>query len=440
MTGSNITSFDIYSNYTQKPIDISGGIARLYYYESIFDNTVRVTTTIADTGNRTEGNDTASVLEQLGSNLNAGEKVELVLVDDNDQKIYLKGDYALRVKEIRNVVEDTIKTVFTIDLFSKECIENEFAETRVVTRYDGKISDSVQKILKRDCLKTAKNVEIDPCINDFNFIGNTEKPFYKLVWLAKRSVPEVPNASGNLAGYFFYEVGDDGEGNGGYKFKSIDKLFQQTPKRIAIFNNTTGLPDGYNTKILEYSFDSTIDIERSTKSGSMFSTELLNFDFYDFKYKGEGKDEFDPSVQFNEENIAGLEQINLGEWQEKATRKYFKFKDIGVLPSGRTMEEQLKKSKTENFNIEQITRQSSARYNNLFNVKLSIAIFGDFGLHVGDLMHCDFPEVSSKRNTEVSQKMSGIYMIVDLCHYISPTGPTYTRLNLVRDSIGRKPF
>jgi len=55
-------------------------------------------------------------------------------------------------------------------------------------------------------------------------------------------------------------------------------------------------------------------------------------------------------------------------------------------------------------------------------------------------MHCDFPEVSSKRNTEVSQKMSGIYMIVDLCHYISPTGPTYTRLNLVRDSIGRKPF
>jgi hypothetical protein len=104
------------------------------------------------------------------------------------------------------------------------------------------------------------------------------------------------------------------------------------------------------------------------------------------------------------------------------------------------MEEQLKKSKTENFNIEQIIRQSSTRYNNLFNVKLSIAIFGDFGLHVGDLMHCDFPEVSSKRNTEVSQKMSGIYMIVDLCHSVDPTRSTYTRLNLVRDSIGRKPF
>lgn len=439
MTGSNITTFDIYSNYNKPPESISNAIAVLFYYESLLDSTVRVTASFADTGNREKGGDTASLLEQLGSNVNAGEKVELVLEDENGQKISLKGDYALRVKQIRNIVEDTIKSTFTIDLFSKECIDNEFAETRVEKRYDGKITDSVRKILKTDCLKTPKNVEIDPGLNDFNFIGNTEKPFYKLVWLAKRCVPEIPNSKGNLAGYFFYEVGDNGRGIiGGYKFKSIDKLFQQKPMRKMIFNNTTSIPLAYDNKILEYSFDSTIDIESSARNGSMFPTELLNFDFYQFQYKGEGENEFDYSKQFNTDNIAGLEQINLGEWQDKSTRKYFKFKDIGVLPSGRTTEDQFKNAKNENFNIDDIIRQSSNRYNNLFNVKLSIAIFGDFGLHVGDLVHCDFPEVSSKNNTEISSKKSGLYMIMDLCHYISPIGPTYTRLNLVRDSIGRK--
>jgi hypothetical protein len=172
----------------------------------------------------------------------------------------------------------------------------------------------------------------------------------------------------------------------------------------------------------------------------MFPTELRNFDFYQFQYKGEGENQFDPSAQFDTDNIAGLDPINLGDWGGKSTRINFKFKDIGVLPSGRTTEDQLKNSKTQNFDIDDIIRQSSNRYNNLFNVKLSIAIFGDFGLHVGDLVHCDFPEVSSKNNTEISSKKSGLYMIMDLCHYISPTSPTYTRLNLVRDSIGRKPM
>jgi len=36
----------------------------------------------------------------------------------------------------------------------------------------------------------------------------------------------------------------------------------------------------------------------------------------------------------------------------------------------------------------------------------------------------------------VSKKKSGKYLIVDLCHYISPAGPNFTKLNLVRDSYG----
>ena len=438
---TNITKFKIYSNYGKPPIDVSLAQITLSYYESILDYTVRVTASFVDTGNRTDGRNNGSILEQIGSNINAGEKVELQMVDSQNQRLYLDGDYSLRVKEVRNVVEDTLKTSFTIDFFSKECIDNEFTETRVQKRYDGKITDSVIKILKRDCIKTPKFLEIDPGINDFNFIGNTEKPFYKLVWLAKRCVPNIPNAKGKLAGYFFYEVGDNGRGIvGGYKFKSIDKLFQQNPLRKMIFNNTESIPLSYTNKILEYSFDSTIDIESSTRNGSMFPTELRNFDFYKFEYKGEGEKEFDPSTQFNENNNGGLDMINLGDWGDKSTRIYSKFKDIGVLPTGITVKDKIENSKKENFNIEEIIRQSSNRYNNLFNIKLSIAIYADFGIHVGDLVHCDLPEISNNKNIKISRKMSGIYMIVDLCHYIDGNNLAWTRLNLARDSIGRKPF
>jgi len=439
MTGSNITTFDIYSNYNKPVESVANATASLFYYESILDNTVRVTATFADTGNRDSGGNTTSLLEQLGANLNAGEKVELTLEDDLRQKINLKGDYSLRIKQIRNVIEDTIKSTFTIDFYSKESIDNQLVDSRVTKRYDGKITDAVEKILKNDCIKTPKNIDIDPCINDFNFIGNTEKPFYKLVWLAKRCVPEIKNSKGNLAGYFFYEIGDDGRGNGGYKFKSIDRLFQQTPKRKMILNNTTGLPVGYDSKILEYSFDSTVDIENSAITGSLFHTELKSFELFNNNYN---VNSFDYSDQFKESNIGGLESFKISNenLQDKSTRIFDSLKSIGVLPAGTTSEQQIKNSKNENLNIDEIIRQSSNRYNNLFNVKLSIAIFGDFGLHVGDLIHCDFPEVSNKKNTEISKKKSGIYLIVDLCHQISPSGPTYTRLNLVRESFGRKPM
>ena len=78
------------------------------------------------------------------------------------------------------------------------------------------------------------------------------------------------------------------------------------------------------------------------------------------------------------------------------------------------------------------------RYNQLFAVRTSITIFADITLRAGDIVFCDFPEISSKANKIISTKKSGNYLIVDLCHYTTPNGPSYTKLNLVRDSFGRK--
>ncbi len=432
----NIPVFEIFS-CSGKPVSVNSSIAELQYFESLLDNTVRVTARLVDTGNRDKGGG-SSVIEQGDANLTAGEKVHLVIEDSRiGKKLSFKDSSQLRIKEIKNIIEDSVKTSFTIDLYSKESIENEWAETRVVKRYDGKISDSVEKILKEDCLKTPKTLEIDSCVNTLNFIGNTEKPFYKLAWLAKRSVPDLPGAFGDLAGYFFYETSD------GFKFKSIDVLFKQTPKRKLIFNNTTGLPEGYDAKILKYKFDSNIDLHKKLQTGAVSKTELRELDLYGNKYTGEKKEEFDSSDQFKGDTNAGKLKINVGcdmDLSEKTTKIDTKIPDIGVMPDGKTSKDQLEKSKEKNFDSDKVVRQSTARYNGLFNVKLTIYLYGDIELHAGDLLHCDFPEVSDKKDQVVSQKKSGIYMIVDLSHLITPTGPTITKVNLVRDSIGRKPF
>lgn len=436
---SNITTFDVYSNYGKK-VPFLGGIAELHLYESILDDTVRATALFTDTGNR-EGEIGASALEREDVQLTAGEKTDLVVEDNYGQTLKYTDDYHLRIKEVRNIIEHTQKVVYTIDFYSKEAIDNELVENRVVKRYDGKITDAVDQILKRDCIKTPKTVDIDAGLNRYNFLGNTEKPFDKIHLLASRCVPEIQDAQTNLAGYFFYEVADNGKGRGGFKFKSIDKLFQQKPMRKLIFNNTTSIPLGYDGKILDYSFDNTVDLQHQLLSGGLLATQLKTFNPYTHAYE---KTDFNSSRQLKEQNTGGLETPVIGKdinLQDKSTAIYVRQKGIGYLPSGTNVKQQLEKSKEVNFDIDNILRQSTMRYNNLFTTKLTISIPGDFGLSAGDLVHCDFPEVSKKGEQEISYRKSGLYMIVDLCHFIrSNPGQTFTRLNLVRETIGRKPF
>jgi len=425
-----ISSFEIYSNYN-KPVDVSSGCINLDYYESILDNTIRATATFADTGFRSSGSGSAGV-EKDDINLTAGEKVHLKIRDGNEFPLNFVDDKQLRIEEVRNIDESTNNIVFTIDLYSKECIDNELESNRVKQRFDGKVSDSVEKILKEN-LKTPKEIEIDTTLNSLSFIGNIEKPFYKCAWLGPKSVPDIQNAKAFLAGYFFYETYD------GFKFKSIDKLFEPDAKKKYIFTNVIGdVPEGYDGKILEYSFDSTLNLSNVLLTGSHTTSEISVGNFYESAFR---KPFFSSSSQFLEKNTGGKEQPLIAadlKIQEQITKRSYKWDDTGILATGKNLKEQLQKSTYNNYSNDEILRQSYMRYNNLFSIKLSVAIAGDMSLRAGDIIHCDFPEVSDKKNTLISQKKSGVYMIVDVCHHLSKNS-CYTRMNLVRESIGRKP-
>jgi len=173
-------------------------------------------------------------------------------------------------------------------------------------------------------------------------------------------------------------------------------------------------------------------------TGSLFNTKLKGVNTYESAYRENG---FDYKNQEIIENMGGKEfpflakDLNI---QQQITKISYKMDDQGFLVEGKSLQNQLPKSTYVNYNNDEILRQSYMRYNNLFSIKLSIAIAGDMSLRAGDLIFCDFPEVSDKKNTLVSQKKGGIYLIVDVCHRITKNG-CYSRLNLVRESIGRKP-
>lgn len=423
----DISKFTITSN-EGKTLDVSLGCVQLQYYESILDNTVRVSTILVDAGKRNEG-ESASVLEMSDLKLTGGEEVSLEMEDGYGRKLKFSENTQFRIKAIRDAIQENVLT-YMIDLWSKECLDNELVETRVTKRYDGKISDSVDSILK-NVLKTPKFIDTDETENLFSFLGRSEKPFYKCAWLAKRSIPT--GSTGKSAGYLFFETAD------GFKFKSIDKLFGQKYKRKLIYTRTPDLPADYDAKILNYSYDSSIDVEKALVTGSLFKTELRATNFYDNKPR---TNETSHTNQEDEEKMGGKEHPTIAKdlgLQNKSTRVIVRYDKKGVLPPGNNLQEQLQKSKNNDYDIDAIIRQASMRYNQLFTQKMSMTIVGDFGLRAGDIVYCDFPEMTTNNLKSVSQRKGGLYMIVDLSHLVT-TNKTFTRLNLVRESIGRKPF
>ena len=127
------------------------------------------------------------------------------------------------------------------------------------------------------------------------------------------------------------------------------------------------------------------------------------------------------------------------EFRAGPTRGMSAVLDMGTLPIGKDAKEQVENwnKDKENLNDKVRERMSQAitRYNQIFSVSVVMVIEGDFSLKAGDTIYCEFPDVSSKK--KVSKETSGLYLIASLCHKVAG-GKTYTSLNLIRDSFGKK--
>ena len=385
----------------------------LRYYENVLSNIITFSVGVQETDNLLNG-----------LPISGGDEVKIKIEDVSGNVL----SPTLYVNKIINVVSDALESDYFLELASKELFKND--ETRVLGRYDGKISDNVKKIMKE---KLSADVDVDETLINYNFIGNNKKPLYLCTWLASKSIPSNAGELGGTAGYLFFKTRD------GFQFKSIDGLFKQSPKKRYFLTSTPFKPYAYDGKILNYSINRDINLSNNLSIG-MYSNKSLFFNFYDYNYV-----EKDYTVEDNKQDNAGRDSVlsSVKNFGSDPSRIMARILDVGTLPSGKTSEEQLKTWKEDptnpTFNAPQTMAQSVMRYNQMFAIKINITIAADFSLKAGDLIYCDFPEVSTNKNSGVDKRSGGIYMISSVCHRLT-SKQSSTNLTLVRDTFGRKPF
>ena len=450
----DITKFLIISADGSKSIDFSAVVQDIFYYESVFNPSIEVRTTIMETGLTDKGSiGPFGVLDSLP--VRGGEEV-LLDIEDNQRrpnKLSFKKHKSLYVNKISNIDPGTQKDVYSIELCPREYLANN--QTRVVKRYDGRINNNVVEILKeKGGIETEKNIDTDVTAVPYNFIGNDKKPFYVCTWLASKSAPDLSvngkNSRGGAAGYFFYETANqpdsDGRGKGSrFKFRSIDKMFDyRTPFQGVryIYTNTPDLGVEYSGKILSVSVERDVDLQEKLATGA-YANRSIFFDYYSMDYRVR---DYSLENQKDKVRTGGRQNVAQGinpSISQLPTRLMSHIPDVGTLPSGVDADAQLKEWKSNprgsTYDFDNLLVQSIMRYNQLFSIKLNVMIGGIFSLRAGQLIHCEFPEMTVHKRKDPYVELGGIYMIASLCHRITPED-TYTSLTLVRDTFGRTSF
>lgn len=414
LESADITKFLVTSN-TSGEKDIRRLVMEFTYEESVFDVSLRATAVVLDAGAEPSGGSTSSAFNEL--KLAGGEKVQIGFKDNYDNQY----DLEMYIDEIIGLSNSTKVQQYTITLCSEELLKNECK--RVRKKFEGKVSESIGTILTRD-LGTSKPLDADESVNKLCFLGVNYKPFYWCLSLAKKA---IPFKQGQVAGYLFFE------NYYGYKFKALDELFKQEQKAKLIYTETTDkIPSGFNAKILDYSFDSNIEFQKNLQMGT-YNTETFSYNPYDQKYE-----ENTFSVDDQEGGIKKAAKTNISKrvnptFIDCPTRYFNYIKDIGTLPEGSNLNSQLKKVDEPNLELTDTAAQAAMRYQQAFTIQVSITIAANLGLNAGDMVYIEIPEVSAGNTPKGEKTNSGLYMISELCHKLTPNR-SVSKLILVRDS------
>ena len=257
--------------------DLAKATVKFFYYESIIDNSIRAKVQYVDTGSPTPDSQGAPISVMEGLPIIGTENVNLIFEDANEEKL----EVTLYVNSVRAMSESTQENMVELQMASKEFFKNEDGTTRVVGRYDGKISDHVKNILT-EVLETEKDIDIEQTQNVYNCWGRTLKPFAFTNWIQKKGIPDATDSK-NTAGFFLWETAD------GYHFKSIDSLMSQEPKIKVIYNNIPdekgrNIPEGYSGQILELEGGGGNNVKNMQEMGT-YSSRIVLFDPFNCYYE-----------------------------------------------------------------------------------------------------------------------------------------------------------
>ena len=440
MSASEASSFEeliLESNDQKRTANLTAGVVSVDYYEDILSPTVTAKIRVVNTGDSISPKDPQDSSKVDGPKqsiynglpLRGGERLVMKILDQGktfkgEEKTGL--DFSsdpkkyLFVSSITQVLQETQRESFLLNLVSREAITNE--TTRVMKRYNGTISSSVTKILK-DVLKMDESrYSVENTRGSYDFVGNLRKPFSTLISLASKSVPDVSKNA--TAGFVFFQTQD------GFQFASIDSLIKKESKATYTYTdvNESSIIRNNDYKILQYSVDKNQNLVENLRMGTYSFVRLafnpLTFTFSQTKYnygakegiKNLGRDLELPKI--SDDATQTLNQL--------PTRTVSQIVDVGAATEV---------SKNPNYSAEEYQGQNIVRYNLLMTQSISMMVPCNTDLKAGDIITCEFPKISREDSSEIDSETSGKYMIKELCHHFEAKR-SFTSMTLVRDTFG----
>ena len=429
--------FEIKSNDGSKTVDIRGGVVTFSYFENILSPMLTAQVLVSNTGNVVPDEDGEFASIYNGLPLNGGEKVNIKIPSTGlgpTMEFTEKLGNEFYIASITNVIVESGRETFTLNLVSREAITNETARVGKKFPSSEKISDSVKDIIK-NYLKSDKQVDVDDTQNPYGFIGNLKKPFYLLTWLSTKSVAATVGGKSATAGYFFFETKE------GYHFRSVDSLIANTPFERE-YSYEPGIVDNNDPdkdyKILSFSTVRNQKLIENLQKGSYCTYRmyynpvsatftspeqgLFKTSSYSEKMENLGKDfeVFLPPVDKTNKTLADL------------PTRYV----TGVLDFG-TVEKENKNSLKQNANPMEYHSQAMMRYNTIFTQVLEATIPMNTSLTAGSVVNLLFAKITTDDVKVKDNEQSGLYMIKELVHYYEERG-SFTKLKLIRDTTGKK--
>tara|TARA_B100000513_G_scaffold187808_1_gene110489 strand:- start:16 stop:1329 length:1314 start_codon:yes stop_codon:yes gene_type:complete len=424
--------FIIESVNRAKTADISAGVVGFSYFEDVFSPMITARVVVANTGNAIEGEDGKIQSLYNGFPLRGGERMQIKIAGNSQDNDGLEfNDFY--VGSITDVMIDSGRELFTLNLISREAITNETIRVGKKFPSSQKISDSVGDICK-NYLSSDKLYDVDETQNPYGFYGNMRKPFTVLTMLASKSVPGNVSGKDATAGYFFFETKQ------GFRFKSIDSLIR-TPPYPEKYVYAPGIIDTDDTtkdfKILEFKTTRNQNLIENLERGAYCSNRTylnpLTFEYTPTTQKIFKLEDYSGKIENLGEDIdVVLPSLSANDNRTLASvpSRYI----CGILDIGTT---DTKVSQEGNADPAKIHSQAMMRYNTLFTQILTMTIPLNTNLTAGDILNCEFPRIDQQERKEPDEVQSGLYLVKKLTHFFDSKG-SYTKLQLVRDTNGRK--
>ena len=432
-------SFDIFvvkEGEKARRVDLSPSIAEFRYYEDIFSPCVTASVTIMATGNVSVGKDKETLIGGLPI---IGNERFAISIQDNDSSFNSLSLNNFVNNGATNIVTENNRESFTLNLVTEDSLfdqvskvegvlKNNTATTHVlkcleILGQQPELESNVESFITANrSLPITRLAGVSESVGAFSYKGNGTKPFTVILNLAAKAYDS--QEIGTSAGFFFWE------NSGGYNFRSIDSLISQPP------------PVGHHYKevnaSLSYTDPQGVDLDRKILAKNVIENNDLwdnfNYGVYSSErfiwdaYKGELSQlniSFTPEEYNRDMSTLGTEIRPFADNIFKKPSRRF----ATVLNSGATQ----KSSVSSETDPTQYLSQTAIRYNSLMSQVINIIVPSNLSLRAGDTILCDFP-VTGK--SEIDQKLSGKYLIKELCHYFSQS-ESYTSLLIVRDTYGR---